>query len=139
MTVLKHLRESSSLSPEQLAAAAGLNLEWYYDLETYDDELTSNVSLGSIARVAKALGVRPSALYGGEESKGIVSLEKLALLVRDHVQRSGKSIGEFETKIGWSVSAALADPEKFREFNFDGLRATCEAIDVNWCDVLDGL
>ena len=138
MTILKRLRENSSLSPEQLAAAAGINLAWYYDLETHDDELTSNVSLDSIARIARALGVKPSALYGAQSS-GIVSLELLASLLREHVDHSGKSLDDFETEIGWSVAAALANPEEFREFNADGLRATCEAVNVVWYDVLDGL
>ena len=138
MTLLKQLRENSSLSAEQLAAAGGINLAWYYDLETDEEELTSNVSLDSVARIAKALGVKSSALYGMQSSR-IVSLETLASLVREHVQRSGKSLSDFETEIGWSVAGALANPEEFRGFNVDGLRATAEAVGVVWPDVLDGL
>jgi len=138
MTVLRQLREESHLSPEQLAATAGLNLAWYYDLETHEDELTSNVSLGSIARLARALGVKPSALYGGQ-STATISLDHLASLVREHVARSGKSLEDFETATGWSVADALANPEEFRKFNVDGLRATAEAVNVDWYYVLDGL
>ena len=138
MTIIKQLREKSSLTPEQLAAAAGLNLAWYYAVETHDDELTANVPLDSIARMAKALGVKPSALYGGQSS-GIVTLDHLASLVREHVARSGKSLDDFETEIGWSIAAALTNPEVFREFTADCLRATCEAVNVRWHDVLDGL
>jgi len=138
MTILKQLRESSSFSPEQLAAIAGLNIDWYRDLENDEGELTSNVSLGSIVRVAKALGVKPSTLFG-EQSTGIVSLERLATLVRERVKSSGKSLPDFEAEIGWGVAAALNDSAAFREFNVDGLRAYCEAVDVAWCEVLDGL
>src|SRR6266404_1736195 len=136
MTVLKHVRESSPLTRAQLADATGINLAWYHDLEAYDDELTSNVSIGSVARIARALGIKPSALYRGQ-SHGIVSLEHLASLVREHVARSGKSLEDFETEIGWSVAAALANPDEFLQFNADCLRSGGRCID--WFEVLDGV
>ena len=138
MTILKQLRESSPFSPEQLAKAGELDLASYYDLETHDDELTCNVSLDSIARLARALGVKPSVLYDGQSTE-TVSLEQLASLLREHVARSGKSLDDFETDLGWGVAPALANPEAFREFNVDGLRAVCDAVNVDWYDVLDGL
>lgn len=138
MTLLKKFRESSPLSPEQLAAVGELDLASYYDRETYDDELTCNISLDSIARLARALGLKPSAIYGGQ-STGVVSLEQLALLLRERFARSGRSLDDFETELGGGVEGALDDPEEFRTFNVDGLVAVCGAVNIVWYDVLDGL
>ena len=63
----------------------------------------------------------------------------MARLTRDHLQATGTGLADFEDAIGYSVEAALADPEEFRKFNVDGLRALCDAIDIDWFDVLDGL
>jgi len=138
MTLLKQLRERTSISPEHLAATAGISVAWYYDLESQDDELTSNVSIGNIARLARELGVKASAIYGESSSK-TVSLDHLASLVREHLRQSGGSLEDFEMAIGWSVAEALSNPEHFRGFNVDGLRAVAEAVHVDWREVLDGL
>jgi DNA-binding XRE family transcriptional regulator len=54
MNTLRQLRENSGRSPQELARAAGINVESYYDLETYDGELDTAIS------VQVSLGLRAS-------------------------------------------------------------------------------
>jgi hypothetical protein len=60
-------------------------------------------------------------------------------LIRTHLDRGGQSLAEFENKVGYAVGAALADPDKFGDFNADGLREVSAAVNANWFDVLDHL
>jgi transcriptional regulator with XRE-family HTH domain len=135
---LKRLREARSLTPEDLAKAGGITVPSYYDLEAYADELDDAISVGSVACIARELGVSPSILYGGA-SGGTISTHDLASMARKHVDQSGQSLADCEEEVGYSLGEALADPAKFRDFNADGLRAVCAAVNVNWFDVLDHL
>ena len=138
MNILKQLRESRGLTHAELAKVAGISVEWYYDLEAEDDDLDCNVSVGSVARIANKLGTKPSVLYGGASGRA-VSTDHLASLIREYIEQSGKSLEEIENQIGYGVATALANPDHFRNFNADGLRAVCAAVGVNWFDVLDHL
>jgi transcriptional regulator with XRE-family HTH domain len=138
MNTLRQLRENRGLTPKELAKAAGITVEWYYDLETHDGELDHNVSVQSVSRIASELGVKPSTLYGGA-SGGAVSTHDLASLVRTHLDQSGQSLAEFEDQVGWAIGEALADPDKIGEFCADELRAVSAAVNINWLDVLDHL
>jgi transcriptional regulator with XRE-family HTH domain len=138
MNTLRRLRETQGRTPQELAKAAGITVEWYYDLETHADELDNAISVRSVALIARELGVNPSLLYGGA-SGGAASTHQLASLIRKHLDESGQSLEEFETHVGYTVGAALGDPNKFGDCNADGLRALSAAVDVDWLDVLDHL
>lgn len=115
-----------------------INLNAYFDLEAYDDELDTAISVRGVARIAKGLGVRPSDLYGGS-SNGLVSTTTLAAMICTHLEQSGIPLSEFENCVGYAVAAALAAPAEFHAFNADGLRAVCAAVNVDWLSVLDCL
>ena len=138
MNMLRQLRENSGRSPLELARAAGINVESYYDLEMIRGELDNAISVRSVARIARELGVNPSLLYGGTPG-GVVSTNDLASLIRQHLAQSGQSLAEFEEQVGYTIGAGLAHPDKFGEFNADGLRAVTAPLNVNWFDVLDHL
>jgi len=138
MSILRNQREKSGRAAEELAAAAGISVQAYYDLETHDDELNMAVSIAGIGSVARELDVKPSVLYGGSSSRS-TSLNELVSIVRKHIEAEGRPVADFEIEIGWSIEAALSNPEALRGFNADGLKAVCEAVNVNWFEVLDGL
>jgi DNA-binding XRE family transcriptional regulator len=54
MNTLRQLRENSGQSPQELARAAGINVESYYDLETYDSELKLPRFAGRVAKAYAA-------------------------------------------------------------------------------------
>ena len=138
MNILRQLRENRGRKPEELAKAAGITVEWYYDLEAGDDELDNNISVGSVSRIARELGVKPSALYGGASGNAI-SVHGLAFRILKELERSGMTHEKFADQIGYAIAPALNDPTQFCEFNAEGLRAACTAVNINWFDVLDHL
>jgi transcriptional regulator with XRE-family HTH domain len=138
MNTLRQLRESQGRTHEELARAADITVESYYDLESYDSELDMAIAVIRVARIARGLGVSPSLLYGGT-SKGAVSTHDLASRIGKHLDQSGQSLKQFEDQVGYTIGEALADPEKFGECNADELRAVTAAVKVNWFDVLDHL
>jgi transcriptional regulator with XRE-family HTH domain len=138
MTLVKELRERLGRTPADLAEIAGINLPSYYDLEDRQNELDGAVAVANVAKLAKELRVKPSAFFGGSSSETI-SVSDLATRVREHLARTGEALVAFEERIGWSVTEALADPDKFRECVADELRDICNGISINWFDVLDHL
>lgn len=138
MTFLKQLRENQGRDPKEIARIAGIGESEYFDLEDHEDEIDNAQSVLNVARVARALGVKPSKLYGGASSRAI-SVEDLASMVNEHLRRTGKPLADFENQIGWSIGGALTDPREFHQFNADGLRAVSDALGISWFDVLDTL
>jgi transcriptional regulator with XRE-family HTH domain len=138
MTVIGELRTQQGLSVEELAAAAGLSLAEYHDLEHHEDERHIAASVESIARIAQKLRVKPSAFYEGTPS-GVMALDALAARISEHVADAGIPLGEFEEEVGWDLADALATPAKFGDFPAAGLRDVCSPLGINWLDVLDGI
>lgn len=138
MNTLRQLRESRGRKPEELAKAGGINVGEYYDLETDDDELGYAISVRSVSRIARELGVKPSALYGGA-SENAVSVHDLASRILGELERKSMTQEEFADQIGYTIAPAVADPIQFLDFNAHGLRAACSAVNINWFDVLDHL
>jgi Helix-turn-helix domain len=134
---LKRLRQASQREPAELAAAAGITLDEYYDLETYEDELATSAPVGAVARLAAALGVRPSSLLGVGSASQSASFDELVTRVRHHVAASGGDVQAFETEVGWKVEAALDNPEELLDFTADALRAICSIVGLDWVAVLD--
>jgi transcriptional regulator with XRE-family HTH domain len=138
VTTIKKLREDRGIAPAELAASAGISLAEYYDLELQEDELHMGASIETIARVAHRLGVKPSSFFEGMASRQI-SLHELASGIAEHVTQTGRSLGELEENVGWSLAGALETPSRFLDFPAVGLRDVCSPLGVNWLDVLDGI
>jgi transcriptional regulator with XRE-family HTH domain len=138
MTSVRDIRQSRGLTPEQISSAAGMTLMEYYDLESYEDDLNGVVSLDRLWRVARELGVMPSAFFGGTSQRQ-VSVSELASAVRAHLDTTKEPLADFEERVGWELSRALSNPVEFRSFSADGVRDVCAAVHVGWLDVLDGL
>ena len=45
---MRKARRRLGLEPEDVASKLGLSTPWYYDLETYPDEIVSTVSLAHV-------------------------------------------------------------------------------------------
>lgn len=138
MNLVKSFRLASGVAPSELAKVANIGEQAYRDLEEHDDEIGYAISVENVVRLARRLGTAPSALFGGV-STGRVSREELAKLIQGAIARRGESVEDFEQRSGWGVSEALTNPERFNEFNADGIRDVCEEIGVNWFNVLDAI
>jgi transcriptional regulator with XRE-family HTH domain len=62
---IRTLRQRVGKSAEEIALVAGLGHMAYFDLESYDDELRTVLSLTQVKRLADAFGVPAAALFWG--------------------------------------------------------------------------
>src|SRR5258708_29261405 len=63
---LKEAREQSRKTPHQIAMLAHISSPNYYDLEAYDDEIKSSISLRDLYNVCASVGFRMSDLFSRE-------------------------------------------------------------------------
>jgi transcriptional regulator with XRE-family HTH domain len=109
-TIRAH-RVRAGRSAQQVAADLGINDAWYQDLETYDDELASTLTLFQAKHLAELLGVRLAELLVENEHAGrTVGLLDLPSIIRKHIAVEQLSIEEFEDLIGWELKGFLDSP-----------------------------
>jgi transcriptional regulator with XRE-family HTH domain len=98
-------------SAQQVASDLGINEAWYQDLETYDDELASTLTLFQAKHLALLLSVELSQLLKENEPAGRkVGLLDLPSIVRKHIEAENLSIEEFENLVGWELKGFLESP-----------------------------
>jgi hypothetical protein len=131
-------RNRAGLDPAVLAAAIGISKESYYDLEQYDTELLSCVTLRELAVLSRMLGVSPRELFSDSACQGNPqSLETLSGAVASALRDRG--LVEFENSVGWGLSNFLEDPKAAMEWNVVCLRDVCSAVGFDWLAVLQGV
>jgi len=135
---IKMLRERIGKSAGDIALLAGLGDMAYYDVEAYDGELRTALSLQQVKRLADALAVPSSALFSDEVTniEHRVSYDELVVLVTNHFD-SGVSRATFEDEIGWDLSPFLGGESRaLSEYGVDFLQALCGRIGVDWVAAL---
>ncbi len=106
---IRTLRKRLGRSSAEIAALVGLGDMAYFDLEHYDDELSTVVSLAVIKRLASVLGVPTPALFFDESAAmptRRISHAELTLFVKALIA-DGSSQEALEAEIGWSLDDFL--------------------------------
>jgi transcriptional regulator with XRE-family HTH domain len=75
---VKTLRQRTGKSADEIASLAGLEDMAYFDLESYDDELRTALSLGQVKRLAAAFGVPASALFSEQTLEADLRIQHLS-------------------------------------------------------------
>lgn len=121
-----------------MAALAGFSDMEYFDLEAYEDELETVLTLAQIKRLAAALEVPAAALFVDEEDphRRRISYSELARLVREHLA-SGVSQDAFEDEIGWNLDRFLeSESRALSDYGVDFLQVLCPHLGVDWVAAL---
>jgi transcriptional regulator with XRE-family HTH domain len=135
---LKLARERVGKSPQAIAAAVGVSVGAYYDLEWVEGEIESGVSLGTIQRLCGVLGIHSSDLFDFEPmtSAKRVSLNQLVSRIKSHLLDKHLTILEFENIVGFEIRRCLEDISSILEWDIECLRYVCEEIGVDWKSAL---
>ena len=135
---IRALRENSSKSEPELCRLLDISVSAYDDLEAYDHELFSALSLRQVQLLAQFLGVSVHELVTGQKFIGEpLPLEGVAQLVRCAMARDSLSVDAFEDKAGWELSEFLASPlELAQQRSIDFLRDVASAIGVDYLRIL---
>ncbi len=135
---IREARERLGLDPHSVAVAAGLNDHWYFDVESYDSDVTSNISLSQLGLIARRLSLDPLAIF--EQSPPPVehqrTLVELLTLADGEMRRRDETVDTFGDTVGWEMAPVLADPDKFRQYTFDALVDLCRVLGVDWREFL---
>lgn len=135
---IRTLRQRVGKSADEIALLAGLGDMAYFDLESYDDELRTVLSLTQVKRLADAFGVPAAALFSDDVAKSEhrVSYDELVALVKGHVD-SGVSREAIEEEIGWDLGAFFESEEiAFSEYGVEFLQALCTRLRIDWIAAL---
>lgn len=106
----------------------------YDDLERHGDEAFLSVSLGALATLGRLVGVRPRVLLlgdDGEAATGVVTPGEIADRLREMSHQVGDE-QELSERIGWEIAEVLRDPDSLVNFNVEGLREICKAVELDW-------
>jgi len=108
---IRSLRARAEKSTQEVATAIGLNEAEYRDLESYDDELSSTLTLFQASLLASQLGVRLQDLVEENASYSEkVDLKDLPGVIERYLADQGLDSGDLETLISWEIQGFLHSP-----------------------------
>ena len=132
---IREARERLGLEPSEVAAAAGLNYDAYFDVEHCDDEATSNISLDQLIVIGRLIGLTPLGILEGSGFPAParrVSLAELAGRAAERMAGEGMSAYEYGERVGWEMAPVFTDPETIRTYTVDALRDICREVGIDW-------
>lgn len=133
----REFRERAGLSHEDVAWEIGFSSSCVWDIESYDDELSSCYSPSELQRFARVLNVHPLEFFGAQTSEPAVSAADLVRLIHEHCRSRGVSLEQFEDSVGWHLSERMESPERLlKDISIDGLQWICQELGISCYRVL---
>jgi transcriptional regulator with XRE-family HTH domain len=133
----REFRERAGLSHDEAARKMGISTASVWDIESFDDELSSVYSPSEIQRFAHVLGIRPIQFFGGPTSESPVSAVELVRLIHEQCRLRGVSLDQFEDSVRWRLSACIEPPQQLLEdISLDGLQWLCRELGISWYRLL---
>jgi DNA-binding XRE family transcriptional regulator len=135
----KELRERAGFSREEAASRMGISSPSVWDIEAFEDELTSCYSPSQVRRFCEAMSVRPVELFGVSTEPAVLAGE-LADRIRAECRKRNITLEQFEDAVGWKLSECLDPPERLLEdMTLDGMQWLCRELGIDWHRVIMGL
>ena len=136
---IRSYRVRAGKSSKDVAHQLGINDAWYADLERYDDELASTLTLFQAIELAAALGARLHDLVGEEGVREAIPLMDLPSLIRGHLERAGMPMQQFEEQVGWDLGEFMQSPLKVAaESPIMFLQAIAGRLGMDWLSLVPG-
>ena len=136
----RRFRERAGLSHDDAARHMGISSPSVWDIESFENELSSCYSPSQVRQFCQVLGIHPSELFAVETVESPVSAAELVRLIREQCLARGVALALFEDAVGWRLSACIEPPERLLEdMTIDGLQWLCRELGVHWHRVVLGL
>jgi transcriptional regulator with XRE-family HTH domain len=132
-------REALGLTKDDVAARWGEQPSMYWDLEFFDDEAFTVISVKQLQRLAAVLETSVSALLFSEEPPPEfpgASYAEVTAKLRKKIAEEAISLEHLGDQIGWELGPLLDDPDALGDLPIDGLRSVCQAVGVDWVAAL---
>ena len=117
-----------------MARAVGLNTPSYYDVEADDDEVTGNISLATLAAIARTLHTTVIELVEGPDAPGGTtrSAFELVALVEARIAAEDLTVHAYGERIGWDLTPLFVNTEHLWKYPLVMLQALCDDVAVDW-------
>ena len=132
---LKRAREAVGLDEHAVAELIGITSPWYYDLESYEDELATTLSIETLCRLAEVVKVDPLALLIGDRASTIERSIQFGEVVQQlavQMAAADLDVEQFGDRVGWDLTKILADPQELWELDADGFIDVANGAGVEW-------
>jgi hypothetical protein len=135
---LTQSRVTAGLTQSDVADQASLGREAYLDLEVYNSEAFTAVSLADLVRVAKVVGISVHALLLNDSiPKGGEAVTSPAAVVGALNEYLGsRTTSPDSDEIGWDVSVLRRDAATLVSYPIMALHDICKVVGMHWSTVL---
>jgi hypothetical protein len=128
--IIRRLRESAGLSPQEMAKRIWMNVPSYYDLEAVPEEWEQAAELNQLLELSRVLHRPLMELLGELESEvdGPLSFPELAVFIRHQIAEGRVA----EEQIGWDLSEFWEEPMIAMEYPVSFLKIVGEDVGFDW-------
>jgi transcriptional regulator with XRE-family HTH domain len=131
---IRAFRIRAGKSQADVARTLDLNIAWYADLETRNEQFASTLTMFKAMELAAILGVPLHELLDEPDFTG----ERIALIdlpqrILAHADREGVSIAQLEDRVGWELREFIAAPvQSAAEMPIEFFQAIASVLGINW-------
>jgi transcriptional regulator with XRE-family HTH domain len=137
---IRRAREAAGLTQDDLANQWGEQPSMYWDLELYDEEVFTVISVRQLQRLASVLNTSVNrVLFGDEPALPLPATRYVEVMARleARVSEGHVSVEQLGDEIGWDLEPLLTDPSSLGDLPIAGLWSVCRAANVDWVAVVD--
>jgi transcriptional regulator with XRE-family HTH domain len=133
---IRDARVQAGLSLDDVARRIGITSESCRDLELYDYEAFTVVSIKELAELGGILGVQPRVLLLGRDGEGgkhTLTCEDVTAHVAKKISQNGLTEDQLSEEIGWDIIPLLRDPLLLlSDYTVEALYDICKIVDCDW-------
>jgi hypothetical protein len=136
---IRRRREALGLTPDDVAHRWGEQVSMYWDLELYDEEAFTVISVAQLQRLAAILAMSVTVVLFGEDPAAPlprVPYADVVAALRVCMSEDAVSIDQLGDRVGWDLGPVFADPGALGDFPVAGLWSVCRAAKTDWVAVI---
>lgn len=136
---IRAARERAGLQPGDVAGKLEITYAEYWDIEAFEDEVWLSVSLETLHRLARTIGMTLREILeedGSTSPAERLSFADFARMVQESVRASGGDVEAWGERAGWDAEPLIRDPDEIWNLSADGLRDIAEVAGIDWRSVL---
>jgi transcriptional regulator with XRE-family HTH domain len=136
---IRAARERAGLQLEDVAGKLEISYAEYWDIEAFEDEVWTSISLETLQRLARTIGSTLREILDEDGSPPPVrtlSFADFVGVVQESVRASGGDVEAWGERAGWDVEPLLRDPDEIWNLSADGLRDVAKVAGIDWRSVL---
>lgn len=138
--LIRNARLRAHLTENRLADRIGVSVAVYGDLESYEAELFTTLSLRQVVSLCRHLGLSPRFTVAANAPAGTaITAAEVATALEARILERRRSVEAVEEEAGWAVAPVLENPESLWDaWNVDALIDVAEWAGIDWRMVLPG-